>query len=381
MQAIVTLSRAPDLPMLQALLPALLEAESCEFSYSPPRLMLGFDPSREGALIERLSGALRAVGERWDWRLLDQPDHGDAPLYSLGACVMTLIAPAAIGLPPQLGAALAEWDARLLALRVLSAGRQGRPLAVELYLSGIDPHSHKLSATELAGRWGVDICLQQPGEKRPRRRLVVFDMDSTLIECEVIDELAARAGVGEQVAAITARAMRGELDFKSSFRERLAMLRGLPEREVAAVAAALPLMPGAKRLLRTLRAQGHRTAIVSGGFELFAHRLQDSLGFDEVHANELQFIDGALSGAVQGEIIDGQRKAALLEQLALREGYDRDDTVAVGDGANDLPMLALAGMGVAFHAKPLVRERAQHAVNHADLDALLYLLGVPDPAQ
>jgi phosphoserine phosphatase len=381
MQAIVTLSRAPDLPILQALLPALMEAESCEFSSSPPRLTLAFEPSRQEVLSERLSSALRAVGERWDWRLLDRLDRADAPFHSLGTCVMTLIAPSEIGLSPELGPAIAEWDARLLALRVLSAGGQGRPLALELYLAGIDPHSHKLPAAELARRWGVDICLQQPGEKRPRRRLLVFDMDSTLIECEVIDELAARAGVGEKVAAITARAMRGELDFKSSFRERLAMLRGLPEREVAAVAAALPLMPGAQRLLRTLRAQGHRTAIVSGGFELFARRLQDRLGFDEVHANGLELIDGALSGVVQGEIIDGQRKAFLLEQLALREGYDRDDTVAVGDGANDLPMLALAGMGVAFHAKPLVRERAQHAVNYADLDALLYLLGVPDPAR
>jgi len=223
----------------------------------------------------------------------------------------------------------------------------------------------------------ADLCLLDAAAARPRRRLVAFDMDSTLIQCEVIDELAAMAGVREEVAAVTARAMRGELDFCSSFRERMAKLRGLPEARLVELREALPIMPGADELLPRLKALGHDTVLLSGGFDFFARRLQERFGLDEVHANRLHIDSGALTGEVEGAIVDGARKEALLGEIAARRGFAPEDTVAVGDGANDLPMLAAAGLGVAFHAKPLVRERATHAITHAPLDALLYLLDTP----
>jgi phosphoserine phosphatase len=209
-------------------------------------------------------------------------------------------------------------------------------------------------------------------------RLAVFDMDSTLIQAEVIDQLAIAAGVGERVAAITERAMQGELDFKASFTERLGLLKGLSADVLAGIADRLPIMPGAMALLGELRARGVRTAIVSGGFQYFAQYLQTRLPIDEVHANVLEVVDGRVTGRVVGEIMDGAGKAATLEALAQRYGVPADAVMAVGDGANDLPMLAAAGCGIAFRAKPVVRAAAQLAVDGVGLDGVLYLLGIAD---
>jgi phosphoserine phosphatase len=211
---------------------------------------------------------------------------------------------------------------------------------------------------------------------RRNRRLVVFDMDSTLIQVEVIDELARIAGVGEQVAAITAAAMRGELDFRASLVRRVALLRGLEERVLAEVAASLPLMEGAERVTQTLKRLGYKIGIVSGGFDYFGRVLQERLGFDYLYANRLEIEDGRLTGRVIGEIIDGQRKADLLREIAAREGLSLEQTIAVGDGANDIPMLSIAGLGVAFHAKPIVREKAGRAISTLGLDGLLFLMGI-----
>lgn len=234
---------------------------------------------------------------------------------------------------------------------------------------------------EVAGALDVDLAFQQDTMYRRNRRLVVFDMDSTLIEAEVIDELARVAGVGEQVSAITERAMRGEIDFSESFRTRVALLKGLDEGALAQVASELKVTEGAEHLLATLHTLGYKTAIVSGGFTYFARYLQARLGIDYIHANELDIAGGEVTGKVVGTIVDGARKAELLRQLAAEQNIDLQQVIAVGDGANDLPMLSIAGLGIAFRAKPLVQQSAEQSISTLGLDAILYLLGLSDRYQ
>lgn len=241
-----------------------------------------------------------------------------------------------------------------------------------------DPAALRAEFLSVAQELNVDIAFQEDTIYRRNRRLAVFDMDSTLIEAEVIDELAKAAGVGEQVAAITERAMRGELDFRASFRERLALLQGLSETVLEGIGAALRLTEGAERLFAELKRLGYKTAILSGGFTYFARQLQDKLGIDYVFANELEIVDGKVTGVAVEPIVDAQRKADLLRQLAEQEGLRLEQTIAVGDGANDLPMLGIAGLGVAFRAKPLVKQSAKQAISTLGLDGILYLLGHRD---
>ncbi len=252
--------------------------------------------------------------------------------------------------------------------------------SIQLWLKGPVPDVGALHG-ELLGlgaELDVDIAIQEDDVFRRNRRLVCFDMDSTLIQAEVIDELAAAAGVGDQVAEITEAAMRGEMDFAESFRRRMALLEGMPEPALAGIAERLPITDGAERLIRTLKALGFRVAILSGGFTYFAEHLQRRLGLDDVHANRLEFEDGRLTGKVTGPIVDGARKAELLRELAAQEGIRLEQVIAVGDGANDLPMLSIAGLGIAFRAKPVVKARARHAIGTVGLDGILYLLGMRD---
>ncbi len=224
----------------------------------------------------------------------------------------------------------------------------------------------------------VDIAFQEDNIFRRNRRLICFDMDSTLIQTEVIDELAVLAGVGNEVKAITELAMNGEIDFKESFKRRMKLLKGLSEEVLYDVAINLPITKGARRLIDTLRSYGFKTAILSGGFTYFGKYLQKELGMDYVYANELEIKNGVLTGGYIGEIVDGNKKAEYLREIAQKEGIDIGQTIAVGDGANDLAMLNVAGLGIAFHAKPTVKDNAQNSISSIGLDGVLYLLGYHD---
>ena len=255
-----------------------------------------------------------------------------------------------------------------------------RGASVQLSLSGDvqDIPAMHAAFLQISQQLDLDVAVQEDNLYRRSRRLVCFDMDSTLIQVEVIDELAKSAGVGEQVAAITESAMRGEIDFSESFRQRMALLKGMDESVLKDIAESLPITEGAARLISHLRHFGYKVAILSGGFTYFANHLKEKLGVDYVYANQLDFENGKLTGKVKGDIVDGQMKAKLLVQIAEQEGISTEQVIAVGDGANDLPMLAIAGLGVAFHAKPLVKEKAKQSIANLGLDAILYLLGIRD---
>lgn len=258
--------------------------------------------------------------------------------------------------------------------------KQLRKSCVEFSVRG-NPRDHaemQRRFMQVAADEEVDISLQEDTMYRRCRRLVCFDMDSTLIGTEVIDELAERAGVGPQVREITDRAMHGEIDFTESFRQRVALLEGLDESVMKEIAENLPITEGVDRMMTVLKRAGYKTAILSGGFTYFGNYLKQRFGFDYVYANDLEIVDGKLTGRYLGDVVDGRRKAELLRLLAQVENINIKQTIAVGDGANDLPMLSTAGLGIAFHAKPKVKAASDQSLSTIGLDGILYFLGFKD---
>ncbi len=249
---------------------------------------------------------------------------------------------------------------------------------IEMSISGkpLNISGMRKKFMEISQETGIDISFHVDNIYRKNRKLVVFDMDSTLIQAEVIVELAKLVGAGEEVNRITESAMRGEMDFSESFRKRVSLLKGIKQEQLLKVARELPLTDGADLVTKTLKGLGYKLGILSGGFTFMGEYLKDQLGFDYMFANELDMKDGVVTGEVVGEIVDGQKKAILLRQLAQRECITLEQTIAVGDGANDLPMISIAGLGVAFNAKPMVRRRASNNITSVGLDGLLYLLGL-----
>mgnify|MGYP004659074541 FL=1 len=241
-----------------------------------------------------------------------------------------------------------------------------------------DKEAMQAAFMKLSAEQEIDVSFQEDSMYRRMRRLICFDMDSTLIETEVIDELAIRAGVGDQVKAITESAMRGEIDFSESFRQRCALLKGLDVSVMQEIAENLPITDGVDRLMRILKKVGFKVAILSGGFTYFGNYLKQKYNIDYVYANDLEVVDGKLTGRYLGDIVDGKRKAELLRLIAQVENVDIRQTVAVGDGANDLPMISIAGLGIAFHAKPKVKETAKQSISTIGLDGILYFLGYKD---
>ena len=269
---------------------------------------------------------------------------------------------------------------RLTGRQPLDESKAGVRACIEFSLRGTPRNREEMQRElmKLSSELEVDFSFQRDNMYRRMRRLICFDMDSTLIQTECIDELAERAGVGEQVRAITESAMRGEIDFKESFTQRVSLLKGLEVSVMKDIAENMPITEGVERLMFVLKRYGYKIAILSGGFTFFGEYLQKKFGIDYVYANELEVEDGKLTGRYLGDVVDGKRKAELLRLIAQVEKVDIAQTIAGGDGANDLPMLSLAGLGIAFHAKPKVKENAQQAINTIGLDGVLYFLGFKD---
>ncbi len=293
---------------------------------------------------------------------------------------VTLLAPVVSA--EMLAGAASAAAARGFDIQKISRLSHGRLSSIELSLAGTegvaDASELRRDLLALQAQLGCDVALQREGLIRRSKRVVVMDMDSTLIQQEVIDELARLYGVYDQVAAITHRAMNGELNFDAALRERVHLLAGAPVSILTDVQARIELTPGAEDLIRVLKRLGYRLAVISGGFMEVAEPIQQRLGLDYAYANRLEISDGKLTGRVLGPIVNRQRKAELLETIAKSERVALDQVIAIGDGANDLDMLNRAGLGIAFNAKQIVRDQAQFAVNQRNLDAILYFLGISD---
>jgi phosphoserine phosphatase len=301
----------------------------------------------------------------------------DAAMRSKDVRVVTIVGSDKPGVMAAITRTVADAKANIERMHHVA---QGDLMAFEIWIDvrGADFEQLRHAIRRTCERVGVDAVIQPHSMFRTTKRLVVFDMDSTIVDGEVINELARAAGVEPQVAKITERAMRGEMDFRDALRQRVAMLKGLTVQDLEAVADGLRLTPGAEDLVRTLKEMGFRLALISGGFTFFTDRLQRDLGFDYTYANQLVIRDGVVTGEVQGDLIDMHRKGEILQELAEREGLKRDEVVAVGDGANDQIMIKNAGLGIAFNAKEILKRAASGSLSKDNLKGILYALGATE---
>lgn len=328
-------------------------------------------PEGDGA---GLRGVVVAVGERLGLSVSVVEGRGDSRRRPTGrAVVVVLGAPLRAGAVAAVSRSVADHGANIDRIRRLS---RYPVTSVELDVSGADLPALRRELSLVAAQQHVDIAVAASGLARRGRRLVVMDVDSTLIQDEVIELLAQHAGRGAEVAAVTERAMAGELDFTQSLHARVATLGGLDASVLEEVRAAVRLTPGARTLVRTLRRLGFTVALVSGGFIEIVQPIADELGISHARANRLEVVDGRLTGRVLGNVVDRQGKAVALREFAAAEGLPLARTVAIGDGANDLDMLGAAGLGIAFNAKAVVREQADTSVTVPYLDTVLHLLGI-----
>ena len=334
--------------------------------------------SDQKPLIKELLFLAKELGLQLDFEVIEAEDYEKLQSSRYGYVLTMLGDGVDAGAVSKVASLLTDYSINIDRINKLT---RGQLRCVEFFLNVPNNTDLKGMTRQLlaeGSRLGIDIAVQKENLYRRAKRLVVLDMDSTLIQIEVIDELARLAGVGEQVSIITERAMNGELDFQQALRERVSFLKGLSADALEQVYRDLPFTPGAKTLIRILRRLGFRTAVISGGFDFFTDRLKEELGLDYAYANALEIVDDVVTGQVAGAIVDGQRKAELLAEIAEREGITLSQVIAIGDGANDLPMLDRAGLGIAFNAKARVREQADYHINQGSLDSILYLLGIAE---
>ena len=324
--------------------------------------------------VDSLTRTVTAVGDRFG--LVTSVEHGtgdNRPRRVGRAQVIVLGTPLRPAAMAALSAAIKELGGNID--RIVRMARY--PVtAIRMEVSGADPDQLQADLAAVGYAHGTDVAVRENGILRHAQQLVVMDVDSTLIQGEVIEMLAAHAGCEAEVAAVTERAMRGELDFAESLHQRVAQLAGVPASALDEVYDSLVYTPGARTMIRTLKRLGYRFALVSGGFTQLIERMAEELGIDYTQANELEIVDGALTGRVVGEVVDRAGKAEALRRFAAEAGISVKNTVAIGDGANDLDMLAASGLGIAFNAKPVVRDQARTSVNVPYLDAIVYLLGI-----
>ena len=338
-------------------------------------LLDGCDESRILPLREALSAYAEKMNFKatvYPWETATRPD---APYGHRSVVTLLCESMPSAGFL-EITQIFAELDINILRIEQLDSGDVH---ALEFIIGTREAHSSEevLNAlVKFKENYGVDIAVQEETYYRRNKRLIVLDADMTFLQCEVIDELGKLAGLGPEMAAITHQAMSGEMDFKSALLKRVKLLKGLPVESLHQLSNSLPLTPGAESLVKILRHLGYKIALVSGGFQFFIDKIRDSYGLDYGIANQLKIVDGKVSGELEGEIIDAEAKERTLVSLAEREGFSLRQVVAVGDGANDIKMLAQAGLGIAFNAKPIVQRQAQASINQSDLRLILYFLGI-----